>query len=205
VNNGNTTDPPGAAAPGSTSASLLERVKARDPEAWRRFGHLYGPLVYRWCRHWGLLGADAADIVQEVFCAVLAGLAGFRSEQGGGGFRGWLWGITRHKVADHFRRLQGGQVAQGGTHAQQLMAQIPDRPVPGASTTSQATGGEGVERRAIELIRASVEDRTWKAFWRVVVDQQPIAEVAAELDMTVKAVYETKYRLLRRLRGELGD
>ena len=35
---------------GSTSPSLLVRVKARDQEAWRRLVRLYGPLVAFWRR-----------------------------------------------------------------------------------------------------------------------------------------------------------
>ena len=36
--------------PGSVSSTLLERLKARRPEAWERLVDLYGALVYRWCR-----------------------------------------------------------------------------------------------------------------------------------------------------------
>ena len=57
----------------------------------------------------------------------------------------------------------------------------------------------------MELVRAGVEDRTWQAFWRVTVDGRPVADVADELGMTALAVYKAKYRVLRRIREELGD
>jgi RNA polymerase sigma-70 factor (ECF subfamily) len=85
------------------------------------------------------------------------------------------------------------------------MAQVPEKVPRDADSGSDSSGHEGVARRAIELVRAGAEDRTWKAFWRVAVDGQPAADVAIELGMTVKAVYEAKYRLLKRLREELGD
>jgi hypothetical protein len=44
-----------------TSCSLLERVKANLPEAWRQLTVLYCPLVYHWYRRSGLRGEDAAD------------------------------------------------------------------------------------------------------------------------------------------------
>src|SRR6185437_3702242 len=59
--------PPPTATSGSTSSSLIARVKAREPEAWRRLVELYGPLVYR-C----VPTSDAPDIVQEAFRAVSA-------------------------------------------------------------------------------------------------------------------------------------
>jgi RNA polymerase sigma-70 factor (ECF subfamily) len=71
----------------STSLDLLERVKARDGEAWRRFVYLYGPWVYAWCRRSGLQRADAKDVAQEVFCAVATSLAAFRTIEGKSSFR----------------------------------------------------------------------------------------------------------------------
>src|SRR5262249_14977227 len=101
---------PGSAAephPSSaTSRSLLERVKRDEGAAWERLVGLYAPLVYHWCRRWDLREPDVADILQEVFQAVVAHIAGFRKERAGDSFRGWLRTITQNKVLDHLRRLQ---------------------------------------------------------------------------------------------------
>jgi RNA polymerase sigma-70 factor (ECF subfamily) len=175
----------GGSGPGaslSTSASLLQRVKTQDPEAWQRLVRLYGPLVYHWCRISGLKSEDTADIVQEVFCAVAPGIAGFRGDRPGS-FRAWLRTVTRNKIYDLFRRRQGQAEAKGGTTAAE----------------------DALWRRAVELVRAEFEDRTWQAFWRVAVDGQPPAGVAEELSMTVHAVYQAKYRVLGRVRRELSD
>ena len=64
---------------GSISSTLLESVKAKRPEAWRRLVDLYGQVVYRWCRKSGLKAEDAADVVQEVFAAVAMHVADFRA------------------------------------------------------------------------------------------------------------------------------
>ena len=58
--------------PGTTSVSLVDRLKWDDPEGWRRHVRLYGPLIYRWCRRGRLQPEDAADVVQEVFRTVAA-------------------------------------------------------------------------------------------------------------------------------------
>ena len=49
-------------AASSTSSSLLERVRAKQAEGWRRLVHLYGPLVYQWCRQCGLQAEDVEKI-----------------------------------------------------------------------------------------------------------------------------------------------
>src|SRR5262249_44317213 len=74
----------------STSLTLLERIRGRDEEAWRRLMRLYAPLVERWCGHCGVRGQDADDVRQEVFHAVAVGLDNFRRERKGDTFRGWL-------------------------------------------------------------------------------------------------------------------
>lgn len=194
-------DPDG---PTSTSTSLLERVKIRDPEAWRRLVKLYGPLVYKWCRQSRLQADDAADVHQEVFVAVAAHMAEFRRDRTDDTFRGWLRTITRNKINDYFRRLQREAQAEGGTDAQQQRVRIPDSlPDPSPALEPSENKQHEVVCRAEELLRSEFEDRTWQAFWRMTVEGHTAAEIAEDLGMTKKAVRQAKYRVVRRLRLEL--
>jgi RNA polymerase sigma-70 factor (ECF subfamily) len=59
-------------------------------------------------------------------------------------------------------------------------------------------------RRALALIRFEFEPRTWQAFWSTTIQQQPPADVAAELGMKLPAVYQARHRVVVRLRQELG-
>ncbi|MDA1232942.1 MAG: sigma factor [Planctomycetota bacterium] len=74
----------------TTSLSLLARVRAQEESAWDRLVHIYTPLVRRWCRKWSLQPDDVADISQEVFSGVARGIDGFRRDNPGDSFRGWL-------------------------------------------------------------------------------------------------------------------
>ncbi len=189
--------------PSSISSTLLNQLRARRPEAWQRLVDLYGPTVYGWCRRLGVSQTDAPDVVQDVFAAVHADVGHFRRDRPGDSFGAWLRTITRHRVYDHFRRRQGQPVADGGTSAYQRLlglAETEEEP-----STSRPVEKEGpFSRRVLELIRAEFEVRTWDAFWRIVVDGQSPAEVAAALSMSLPAVYKAKSRVLRRLRQELG-
>jgi RNA polymerase sigma-70 factor (ECF subfamily) len=185
----------------STSLSLLERVRGRDEEAWRRLVHLYGPLVARWCSHRGVWGQDADDIRQEVFQAVATGLDGFRRDRAGDTFRGWLRGITRNKLLDHFRRLQKQPEAQGGTDAHRQLQQVAEQELP--DDTEEDLGS--LYHRALELVRGEFEQRTWESFWRMAVEGQSPALIAADLGVTPAAIRKAKSRVLHRLREEVGD
>jgi RNA polymerase sigma-70 factor (ECF subfamily) len=198
----NRSDVPSSDAPGSTSASLLQRLRAREPAAWERLCQLYGPLVYRWARSSGLQDTDAADVVQEVFRSVAGGLDRFHHDAPTDSFRGWLWGITKNKLRDHFRSRAGNPAGAGGTDAQRQLLEVPETPPD--STSNSLKPDAVLVHRALALIQVEFEERTWKAFWRSAVDGQPAADIGKELDMTPRAVRQAKYRVLRRLRLELG-
>jgi RNA polymerase sigma-70 factor (ECF subfamily) len=189
----------------STPHSLLVRVRAHDLVAWHNLIELYGPLVYQWCRREGLQDADAADVGQEVFRSVAAGIDRFRRDRPGDSFRGWLWGITHHKLQDHWRRQTAKPPAEGGSIARQRLDQLAAQPDSDSSYQPAPNEMENVLRRALELVSNQLEASTWKAFWRVAVDGRTAAEVADEMGMTVGAVYVAKSRVLARLREELRD
>jgi RNA polymerase sigma-70 factor (ECF subfamily) len=188
-------------SPDKTSLTLLQRVQNRDQDAWRRLVHLYQPLVVRWCSHWGVRGLDADDVGQEVFQAVAVGLDNFRRDRAGDTFRGWLRGITRNKLLDFFRRRENQPQALGGTDAHRRLQEVAEQPLPEDSADDLG----GLYRRALELVRGEFEDKTWQAFWRVAIDGQTPAEIAADLGVTPAAVRKAKSRVLLRLRQELGD
>jgi len=112
----------------STSRSLLERVQRRDPEAWRRFAALYGPIVFRWAKRCKLRDHDAADVVQDVFQSVAQHIDRFERRTPRDSLRGWLWTVTRNKIRDHFRRGEDEPAATGGTAADRLLNAVPDLP-----------------------------------------------------------------------------
>jgi RNA polymerase sigma-70 factor (ECF subfamily) len=196
--------PPGKGDPGDvTPRSLLERVRANDPAAWRRLLDLYQPLVRFWCGRAGLQGPDAEDVTQEVFAAVAAGLPGFRHGRPGDTFRGWLRVITRNQVLLHFRKSQGRAQAEGGAAAWARLQDVPDPLV--ESDTAEGPELSQLYRRALEQVRGEFEARTWQAFWRAVIDGQTPAAVAAELGISAAGVRQAKSRVLRRIRQEVGD
>jgi RNA polymerase sigma-70 factor (ECF subfamily) len=183
--------------------SLLAGLRVQQPEAWQRLVHVYGPLIYNWCRQRGLQAVDAEDVVQDVFRVVLTRIVQFRKESPQDTFRGWLWTITRNKLGDHWRRCTAHPQAAGGSEFREQLEQVPD--------AESAAGGEppaetaGVYRRALALIQSEFEEKTWQAFWRVVCENRRPADVAQELQLSLNAVYLAKSRILRALRETLGD
>ncbi len=186
----------------SASTNLIERLKTQDEEAWQRLLDLYVPVIFSWCRRSGMQAQDSADVVQEVFQAVMSGIAKFHYSRPDDTFRGWLRTITRNKIRDHFRNQSGRPVAMGGADAHQRFMEVAEIEL---EVSSESGPIASLVHRALDLIRAEFEDRTWQAFWLAAVGQQRCGEIARQLGMTAGAVRQAKYKVLRRLRQELGD
>jgi RNA polymerase sigma-70 factor (ECF subfamily) len=194
-----------AEAQGGTSLTLLERLRANDGNGWRVVVQLYTPLVHHWCARGGVRGADAEDVAQEVFQAAATGIGQFRRDRPGDSFRGWLRGITRNMVLQHFRRGRHHPRASGGTDALAQLHEVADDARDAADEEDAAVELGGLRRRALDLVRGEFEERTWRAFWMTVVEGRSPADIAAEMGVSPTAVRMAKSRVLHRLREEFGD
>jgi RNA polymerase sigma-70 factor (ECF subfamily) len=186
----------------TTRPSLLIRLREPgDREAWSQFVEVYAPLVYGFARKRGLQDADAADLTQDVMRAVASAARRLEYDPGRGSFRGWLFTVVRNKLRDfHDRRRRHAQ-GTGGTTAHELLAQQPD------PAGEPAEWDREHERRlfawAAERVRGDFQDSTWRAFWLTAVEGRSGKEAAAELGLTVAAVYLARSRVLARLKEEV--
>jgi RNA polymerase sigma-70 factor (ECF subfamily) len=190
---------------GSTSRSLLERLKENRAPAWRDLVHLYSPLILYWARRAGLPERECPDVVQEVFRSVVANIHAFRKASAAETFRGWLRTITRNKVNDFFRKRDAVDDAIGGTEARMRLQQSADVDDDLVGDPDALAADHALFTRAIELIREEFQPQTWQAFWLTVVEGQPATEVARELNMRPGTIRVAKSRVLKRLREQLGE
>ncbi len=182
-----------------TRPSLL--VCIRDPHngwAWSQFVAIYSPLVYRFARRHGLQETDAADVTQEVFCAVARGIRQFDYDPQKGSFHGWLITVARSKLRNFLGKQQAKNQGIGGTEALKLIEQQP-------SGDDEDAFVEREHRRclfdwAVGQIRSDFQEPTWQAFWQTSVEGRNAKEVADSLGITVGAVYIARSRVLARLK-----
>lgn len=188
-----------------TSLTLLARLRADEPAAWRTMLELYTPLVQRWCARSGVRGAEAEDVGQEVFRRAAAHLSNFRREEAGHSFRGWLRAITRNALIDHFRQTGRQPQAGGGTDAQLKLESLPD-PFAHLDADDEAPQEcEGLRHRALALVRTEFETKTWDMFWQTFIEDRSPVDVASHLGVTPAAVRKAKSRVLHRLKEEFAE
>lgn len=185
--------------PPDTRASLILRLpNAEDVRAWDEIVGLYGPLVYRLARRRGLQPADAEDLVQEVLAAVSRSIGQWLERPDRGRFRSWLFRIARNTSINFLTRPKHRPLGAGGSRAINVLAELA-----ASDTDSELFDAEYRREKfrwASRLVRETVTEKTWQAFWRTTMEDRPIAEVAKELEMSAGSIYIARSRIMAQLR-----
>jgi RNA polymerase sigma-70 factor (ECF subfamily) len=188
-----------------TSASLLQRLREQPQgEAWQCLVGIYTPLLKQWLGRYGLQSSDVDDLVQEVLAVVVREMPQFEHNQRTGAFRRWLRTILVNRLRGFWRARQSRPLATGDSDLGQMLDQLED-PQSGLSQLWDKEHDRHVMARLLEQIEPDVKPATWQAFRRVVLDGKDEETVAAELGMSVNAVFIAKSRVLAKLRREAQD
>jgi len=184
-----------------TSVSLLDRVAGQDGHAWGELVELYTPLIRAWLRRQAAPVSDDQDLVQEVLTVVVRRVPEFEHNGRVGAFRSWLRTITVNCLRDFWRARRLRPLASGGSDFQEWLDQLADS----ASALSQMWDREHdvhVMKQLLARLEPEFTTPTWRAFRRVALEGATPDQAAAELGLTVNAVFIAKSRVLARLRQE---
>lgn len=186
-----------------TSATLLLRLRdATDGVAWSQFLEDYGPMLYRFARSRGLQDADASDLVQDVMRSVGMAIGQLDYEQEKGGFRAWLFTITRNKLYSFFEKRRRSGPTGNDTAQFKLLSQAAD----GRSELEEQWEREHqiqLAAKAMEIVRPDSQPQTWSAFELTAINGLSAADAGHQLGMSSGAVYVAKSRVTARLRTEI--
>lgn len=190
-----------------TRATLLLRLRDRDDtEAWSSFLRDYGPMLYRFVRSRGLQDADAADVVQDVLRSVGHAIGDLEYKRERGGFRAWLFTITRNKLYTFLekRRRMEDRLGRAGndTSQQEQLKQAADH-----HDNLEEHWELEYQRQlitiAMETLKPRFESQTWLAFELTAINGASAAEAGKQLDMKPGTVYVARSRVTAKLRTEI--
>ena len=185
-----------------TPHSLLQRLRENpNEESWKRLVDLYTPLLRHWLHQAGVDGADADDLMQEVFAAVVRVMPSFRHNRQRGAFRCWLRAILVNRLRG-FLREQRTRPQFAGEKALEVLNSLAD-PTGDLNRLWDHQHDTFIARRLLELIEPEFTASTWQAFRCQVLDGLSPTEAAETLGLSLDAVYTAKSRVLRRLRREI--
>jgi RNA polymerase sigma-70 factor, ECF subfamily len=187
-----------------TSVSLLDRLKAAGPDAsdWNRLHGVYLPLIERWLGRVPGLGAESADLAQEVLVVVFRELPRFERQRQGS-FRAWLRQVTVNRIRTYRRQRHRRPVA-GLDPAASFLDRLAN-PNDDLAREWDQDHDKHVVQKLLAIVQPDFNRTTWAAFQRFGIEGLPAAKVAEELGLSINAVVHAKSRVLKRLREEAGD
>lgn len=189
----------------STRLSLLDRVRGADQgekganDAWTQFARIYDGLILNWLRQQGVSAEDAEDVRQEVMSTVYQEIGKFEHNGRTGAFRNWLRKITSNRLHRLWqkRKPSGGGAAK--PRLEDLASQLADDNSRLTIVWEQQHDQYLVAKLLSELSER-FQPRSIEIFQRVVLRQEPAADVAADLGMTLGAARVAQHRVLRALK-----
>jgi RNA polymerase sigma-70 factor (ECF subfamily) len=186
----------------ATPVSLLDRLRSRPSRTdWQRLDELYRPLLVQWLRRFPDFGKDADDIVQEVLLIVFENVQSFRREREGS-FRTWLRRVVENQLRRAQRRARrNARLVGDSSRLAEQIEQLAD-PDSELSLRWDREHDQHVFNQILTLVRADYQEKTWEAFERFALRDEPVGSVSRSLGMTENAVILAKSRVLRRLRQE---
>jgi RNA polymerase sigma factor (sigma-70 family) len=187
--------------PQGSSTLLLLRLSAcpNDAAAWDQFVRRYSGIIYSWCRRHGLQDADAADVTQNVFAALLRGL--HRFDRSRARFRSWLYRIVENGVrdwcSDPAQRQQKGTATVG-----RLLDSQPAR------RDLEARLDEEFDRELLEVaemsVRLRVAPQTWGAYRLRCKERLSCQEAAERIGIRPEHVSQYALRVVQMLTRQIA-
>jgi RNA polymerase sigma-70 factor, ECF subfamily len=185
----------------ATRSSMIRDLKleAVSQERWREFELIYKPLLLFWMRKKNVPASAQDEVLQECWISAFKAIGKFERGADKGTFRGWLRTIVHRRVADYFRSLPKDQAVP--------QERLNDIVTPEQKDADELEGEQDalreIETRALEVIRSTTKEQTWKMFWMRVVEKVPYPEIAKQFGVSEAAVRMAKQRVFKRLK-ELG-
>jgi RNA polymerase sigma-70 factor (ECF subfamily) len=185
-----------------TRHSLIVRLQGpRNEAAWGEFVGQYERFVRRLVQRRGVPERHVPDVTQQVLAAIAQSVAKWQDDGQPASFRRWTSRIARNVVIKFMIREARQFDGQGGTDLVEQLQSIPD---PVDDQLAQRYEHELIVWAA-EQIRSEFRDTSWQAFWATLVEGRPVAEVAAELRISVGSIYMSRSRIIKRIRGLIDE
>jgi RNA polymerase sigma-70 factor (ECF subfamily) len=177
----------------STHQSLLARLSRGDDQAaWDACFARYRDLIVGVARRRGCVGADAEDVLQDVFLELGKAMPRFHYDSERGRFRGFLKTITGRVIGKRLRRLEAPASAD--------VAEVACSGDPELETAWEVEWRQHHLRQAMLVLRSEVRATELRTFEALTHGQRDPRELAGELGISIDSVYQTKSRIMRRLR-----
>lgn len=185
----------------TVSSMTLNGMRSSEDQVWQRVLQRFTPRVSAWLARGGVAHGDIADQVQEVWRSVIASLKLFDRSDDNHSFGGWLHTITNRRANDYLQRKK-----QDNLLLKLLIDEASRQTINAKEQTENTNSSRYIQlNKACHQVRSVVNETTWQAFEMYVIEDKPVDEVMATLNIAEHTVYTAKSRVLRRLRALMAE
>lgn len=178
-----------------TDSQLIEACRQGQPDAWQQVVTRYERLVFSIPLNYGLTRADAADVSQHTFTALVHHLERLRPDSNLGG---WLATVARHHALRLLRK-----------HKREMLGQ--DEDVAESPFLHNQTGSSATERwervewvnEGLDLLDARCRELLLLLYFSK--EQPAYEDVAEQMGLRVGSIGPIRGRCLERLRTILEE
>ncbi len=115
-----------------------------------------------------------------------------------GPFRAWIRTIARNEAIDMLTRVATRPLGYDGADGSRMLAEVS---TPGElSKVLELEYQQATFQWAAEQVREVVNEQTWNAFWLTAVEEIPVNEVAARLNIRPANIYLARSRVMTRIK-----
>jgi RNA polymerase sigma-70 factor (ECF subfamily) len=183
-----------------TTSTILSGLRDfEDRGAWERFVARFRAPIVHLALGQGLAPADAEDVAQETLLGFIEGFRAGRYDLNKGRLSQWLFGIAYRQIL-RSRELRDRRAANAlpGADSGDGISQVADES--GATRSWEIEWERAILSQCMTQARSEVQPQTFRAFELTAIENRDAAVAAAELAIDVKAVYNAKHRVLKRIR-----
>lgn len=183
-----------------TTSTLLHSLRSEDdPRSWERLVNRFRGGIVGFAQSYGFQSHDAEDVAQEALLTFISEYRLGKYDRSKGRLGRWLFGIAYRKMLQSWEKaaLRMAKAAPEAAYSS-FWAQLPDEAA--ASITWDVEWERMVLEQCLAQVREEVEPTTYQAFEMVVRFNRSPDEVAIDMGVPIKLVYNAKHRVLNRIR-----
>ena len=181
-----------------TTTILLEQLLNTETNAWQRFMDRFRTPMVRFARRCGLTEEQAEDATQDTLVRFVEQYREGQYDRSRGRLGSWLFTLMYNSIRSQRRDdarspKQGPRVIDRTT----FFSALPEE------ATAKQVWEQDWEHHALSMcmnqLRSEVSPSHFQIFELTTFREVPAAEVARQLGLTRDAVYQARYRMLKRL------
>lgn len=173
---------------------------------WNQFYEVYNETIHRVAQGCGLQEADLKDCVQDVWLSVYCTLRDYEPRGNRSGLRAWFSKLVRSKVADMVRSKarRPAESLDGAFEPGMDPVSSEADPVLAFEANWDQEMRQAVLAKLMDDLQQEQSPTNRLLLQRRLVESRPVADVAAELGLTVGEVWSRQHRLKVHIRARIA-